>query len=304
MKEAVILFIISLLISLFIIPWVKKYSLKIGYVDKSDGDPLKIHSAPIPHSGGIAIFGVFSLLILCIIIFKDTHKPELIGLLLGGGLIFLIGVWDDLKPTSQMIRLIGGIVAGVLLILLDHRIDGLILISIPVTIFYVVGAINAVNMADGLDGLAGGMTVISLLGFAIISIVTGQTLYMLISMVMSALVIGFLIYNFNPATIFLGDNGSYFIGFVLAFLAIGFTGFSSLSTFFAPILVIGVPVFDAVYAIMRRLKKGVSPFLGDRSHFYDQLVQKGLSVRKTVLICWGIQAVFVGCGVLIYLAAD
>jgi len=158
-------------------------------------------------------------------------------------------------------------------------------------------------MQDGLDGLAGGMAVLSALGFAFLSLEFGHADRLIISSILIGVLIGFLFFNFNPSSIFMGDSGSYFIGFMLAYLAVSFTDLYHWNTFIAPILVVGVPILDAAYAISRRLTRGVSPFSGDRSHFYDQLIQQGLSMRRTVLICWAIQAVFVGIGVFIYLLA-
>jgi UDP-GlcNAc:undecaprenyl-phosphate GlcNAc-1-phosphate transferase len=187
------------------------------------------------------------------------------------------------------------------LILFDTTIESpFLLLSLFLTIFYVVGAINAMNMQDGLDGLAAGMALLSALGFAVLSIQMGQSFKFLIASILSGILIGFLVYNFNPAFIFMGDSGSYFLGFVLAYLSVSFTSLQHWSTFLAPVLIVGAPVLDTAFAILRRLKKGVSPFSGDRSHFYDLLVSRGFSIRQTVLICWGIQAFLVIIGVVLY----
>lgn len=300
--DAGLYFGIALCMTLFFVPLVKRFSFRLGYVDDPSGNSLKIHASPIPHSGGIAIFGVFVLLVLFLFISEKTNDIRLAGLSLAGSFAFFLGVWDDLKMTVPWLRLCSGIAAGVILLLFGYFIKAPFFIGIPLTIFYVVGAINAVNLEDGLDGLAGGMAAISLVGFAVLSIGTNQYSNLFFSIILCGSIIGFLFYNFDPASLFMGDSGSYFIGFVLAYLAIGFTDLSHWSTFLGPILIIGVPVFDAAYAILRRINKGVSPFSGDRSHFYDQLMQKGLSVRQTVLICWAIQAVFVASGTWIYLA--
>jgi UDP-GlcNAc:undecaprenyl-phosphate GlcNAc-1-phosphate transferase len=298
--ETFFLFGISFLLTAALIPWVKKFSLRVGYIDNPDGGPLKVHVSPVPRSGGLALLGIFGLLMFILFGAGKVNGLNTFALLLGGGLVFGLGVYDDLRTLSPPSRLIGQALAGVILFLSGIRIETLFLISFPLTIFYVVGAINAINMEDGLDGLAGGMALLSALGFVLLSVQTGEDLKLFISSILSGVLIGFLFYNFNPASIFMGDNGSYFLGFVLAYLALGFTSLESLSTFFGPILIIGAPVVDAAYAILRRLKRRASPLTGDRSHFYDQFMQKGLTVRQTVLLCWAIQAVFVGAGVYIY----
>jgi len=141
---------------------------------------------------------------------------------------------------------------------------------------------NALNMQDGLDGLAGGITAISLIGFLILSILSSTTLPLILSLALLGGIIGFLVYNWNPASIFMGDNGSHFLGFSLAILAIMFSGHPiyNLKQFIGPMLIIGLPIIDASWAIIRRVSKGQSPMQGDRGHLYDRLRQKGLSTKK------------------------
>ena len=296
-----LLFLLGLVLTSIAIPLVKRLSFKIGYLDSPKGDALKIHPLPIPHSGGIAIFAVFVFLFCGFSISEGLLKPESAGLLLGGCTVFALGIWDDLSPTLPFIRFCFQVLAGIILFLLGQRVKAPLWTSLPITIFYVVGAVNAVNMEDGLDGLATGLTLVSYLGFAFIALKSGHLQSLMISVILAGSLIGFLFYNFNPASIFMGSNGSYFIGFMLACLALSFSDFNHWTKFPGPILVIGVPVIDAGYAVLRRLAKGVSPFCGDRSHFYDQLMQAGLSVRQTVLICWGIQAVLVSRGVVVHI---
>jgi len=304
MKEG-IFFLSGFILTVMVIPWIKKLSFNIGYLDSPEGDLLKIHTVPVPHSGGAAIFGIFSLLLLFISTIgkENAIGLELAGLFLAGAMAFSLGVWEDLKTLRPAIRLGGEALVGIVLILFGHRIQAPLFITLPLTLFYVVGAINAINMDDGLDGLAGGMVLISCVGFAFLSMMKGQAVELMVSSILIGVLIGFLFYNFTPSSIFMGDNGSYFLGFILAYLVLSFTSIEYWSAFFGPIFIVGMPIFDAAYAILRRLKKGVSPLAGDRSHFYDQLMERGLSVRQTVLVCWGIQAVLVGFGIAIYPAA-
>lgn len=288
----------ALVLSAVIVPLTAKVSQKIGYVDSSQGDVLKIHEKPVPHSGGVVIFVLF---FLFLVIYGRLLNMPATGLLAGGGIAFFIGVWDDVKQTSPIVRLIGVLFAGIVMLISGNVIKGPIWIGVPLSLFYVLGAINAYNMQDGVDGLAGGLAFLSFLGFGLISLNSGQSSLLLIAFIICGLTAGFLIYNFNPASIFLGDGGSYFIGFLLAYFAVQYTDLSHGAKILAPILIIGIPVFDAAYAILRRVQKGVSLFSGDREHFYDLLMRRGLSVRKTVLVCWAIQFIIVGAGVYIYI---
>ncbi|NWF93993.1 MAG: undecaprenyl/decaprenyl-phosphate alpha-N-acetylglucosaminyl 1-phosphate transferase [Syntrophaceae bacterium] len=298
--KSIIPFGIGFLVSLWMIPWMKKLSLRFGYLDRSEGNPLKIHQWPIPHSGGFVFFATVSLFIVISFALGECHGFKPMGLLLGSGVAFGLGVWADLKTAIPYLRFIGQTLAGVILILFGTQIETVLFIAIPLTIFYVVGAMNAINMEDGLDGLAGGVALISLVGFSFLSALRGESFGVTLASLLTGLLLGFLFYNFHPSSIFMGDNGSYFLGFILAYLAVTVTSLDHFSTFLGPILIIGAPVFEAAHAILRRLKKGVPLFTGDRSHFYDQLTQKGLTVRQTVLLCWGIQVILVGTGMWVY----
>jgi len=161
------------------------------------------------------------------------------------------------------------------------------------------GAINAVNLLDGLDGLASGVAFISSLGFLIVSVHQENTFAMILSLALMGTVLGFLRYNFNPASIFMGNCGSSFLGYILAALTIIFTNRPyELRCFVAPILIMGLPVLDTALTIIRRYRKNHPLFMGDRSHIYDRLVDRGFSVRQTAWVCYVIQAVLVGAGVV------
>ncbi len=303
--------LIAFTFSLIFIPLLKRFSIKYLLYDNPAGDALKIHQKPIPYLGGIGIFIGFGAGLAIARIFHQISGLQSLGLLIGSIVILLLGFWDDLKWKkfgSPFLKLFCQLLAGTVIVLILIKIGVNFNFSIyPILAaliagFYVVGAMNALNMQDGMDGLAGGVTVVSLTGFAILSAIQNNIFGLILSLSLLGGIIGFLVYNWNPASIFMGDNGSHFLGFLLAILAITFTGHPlyNIKQFIGPILIIGLPIFDASWAIIRRVGHGQSPLLGDRGHLYDRLHLKGLSIKKTVLICCFIQSIIVISGILIY----
>lgn len=302
----------SFIVSIILMPFLKNLGIKYHLCDEPGKDRLKIHSSPISYLGGVGIFSIMVIMLIIASFLKKFSSPQIIGLILSGGIIVILGLWDDFKlkkgKPRPLLRLFGQSLSAFLVFFILIKIG--INLQFPVNpilivlvgVFYLVGAMNAMNMEDGIDGLAGGLTVISLIGFTVLSLTTINLLALFFSLVLIGAILGFLIYNWHPASIFMGDNGSHFLGFSLAILAIMFTGhpFYNFKWFIGPILIIGLPVIDAGWAIIRRLIKSKSPFQGDRGHLYDRLHQKGLSVTKTVLISYGIQIIIVASGVLIY----
>ena len=297
-----LILIISFLITYLAIPKIITFASKKNLCDIPNGDSLKIHKKPVPNIGGMGIF--FGFLVASIVgafVVGEGHR-ELLGVFAGSLVVLSLGLWDDVRNINPYLRIAGQTLAAVILVFAGIKVNVIPVnyIIIPLTIIYVLGAINAVNLLDGLDGLASGVTIIISLGFLILSLHQGNPLGMLLSLALMGAVIGFLPYNFNPASIFMGNSGSAFLGYILAALTISFTNKPyNVVCFIIPILIMGVPVFDTALAIIRRFKNRRPLFMGDRSHFYDRLVDKGLSVRQTVLVCYGIQAVFVGVGILL-----
>jgi UDP-GlcNAc:undecaprenyl-phosphate/decaprenyl-phosphate GlcNAc-1-phosphate transferase len=162
---------------------------------------------------------------------------------------------------------------------------------------YVVGAMNAVNMLDGLDGMAGGVALIGCAGFGVVGVQLGQRLTVALALALGGSLAAFLVYNYHPASVFMGDNGSYFVGFMIATMALLLLfARGSWRSIPGTVLLVGMPVFDAGFAIVRRLRRGVSPFSGDRSHFYDYLAGRGLSTRAVAVVSYALQTCSVSLG--------
>jgi len=302
---------IAFVFSFLVIPLLKKIAIRFRCYDDPTGDTLKIHQKPIPYLGGVGIFIGFSTGLALARIFHQVSGLQSLGLLVSSIVILFLGFWDDLKwkkSVNPFIKLLCQFLAGTFIVLILIKIGVNFHFSIypllasVIAGFYIVGAMNALNMQDGMDGLAGGITAVSLIGFSILSAIQGNISSLIISLSLLGGIIGFLIYNWHPASIFMGDNGSHFLGFLLAILAITFSGHPlyNLKQFIGPILIIGLPIIDACWAIIRRLSHNQSPFYGDRGHLYDRLHAKGISIRKTVLICYLIQIIIVTIGIVIY----
>jgi len=226
---------------------------------------------------------------------------RLVGVLVGGAVVFGTGLLADTGKASPSIRLFSQAVAALMVVLagLEVGLIPLLYISIPLTVFYLVGGANAFNLIDGIDGLAAGVAAVGCLFFGILSLWNGSSAGLVLSAALLGSSLGFLYFNFHPAKVFMGDGGSFLLGFVLASLAVLFTSTPySFVWFAAPILVLGVPVFDTFLAIMRRLGGRKRLFLGDRRHFYDLVRARGWGDANTVLLMYGL-AVVLGASALL-----
>jgi UDP-GlcNAc:undecaprenyl-phosphate/decaprenyl-phosphate GlcNAc-1-phosphate transferase len=295
-------FIISTLVVLLATPIVKKIGLKSGYFDPPGG--RKVHQHPMVRLGGVSIFlgALISLLVMWWIggfTGLPTDKAhEVLGVALGGLGFFLIGLADDLFTLSPFIRLLlqslvayAAWHAGVQIEFLSIPYLGLtelpIWINLPVTLIWLVGMANAINWIDGLDGLAAGVSGIAAVVMLIVCLFMNQSSAALIAAALAGGALGFLRYNFNPAQIFMGDGGAYFMGFTLA--GVGVIGLVKGLTTVAvllPYLILAVPILDMSAVIIERLRHGKSPFQADKRHLHHRLLKAGLSHRFTVLFIY------------------
>jgi UDP-GlcNAc:undecaprenyl-phosphate GlcNAc-1-phosphate transferase len=303
----------SFLVSLLATAVFKRIALKRAWVDEAGSDALKIHNSPTPFVGGFGIF-LGTVAPLALVTAGQFDTVWALALLSASGLVvFILGLRDDLSTVPPLVRLgvevavgIGLSLGGLATSLCELRWSqpsGAVGagVFVGLTVIYVAGAINAVNMLDGLDGLAGGVALISCIGFAIIGIFLGQWLATALALALGGSLLAFLVFNFHPASVFMGDNGSYFVGLMLAVIAILLTSASgTIWGVVGGVLLIGAPVFDSVFAIVRRLRRRVSPFSGDRGHFYDYLSKRGLSTRSVALVGYGLQIVFVAAGAAVF----
>lgn len=304
-NDIYILFIILAFTASFIaVPLSIKLAFAVGAVDRPD--PRKVHARTMPRLGGAGIFAAF----MAGILFMPDLAEPFKGIIYGGIIIFLVGILDDMFQLSAWIKLAGQVAAaslavycGITVHFVTNPFDGLLnlgILSIPVTLLWIIGITNAINLIDGLDGLAGGVSLIAAVSLGTIALLKGNMPVFYLSFLLVAAILGFLPYNFHPARTFMGDGGSNFLGFVLACLAVTGTakGATALSLFL-PIVVLGIPIFDTCFAIIRRVNKGTPIFKPDKDHLHHRLMALGLSHRKCVLVIYGISTVFAGVAVVL-----
>jgi UDP-GlcNAc:undecaprenyl-phosphate/decaprenyl-phosphate GlcNAc-1-phosphate transferase len=297
-------FAIAALVVLLATPLVKKFGLQQGLVDQPGG--RKIHQRPMVRLGGVAMFA--GTLVALLIVWwaggfgsLPTQKEyEVWGVAIGGIAFFLLGLADDILTLPALFRLgiqlvVAALVwqAGVQIDFLTVPFIGLVQfhdwISLPITVIWLVGMANAINMIDGLDGLAAGVSGIAALVMLVVTLFMGQPAAALIAAALAGASLGFLRYNFNPAQIFMGDGGAYFIGFTLA--GVGIIGLVKVVTTVAvllPYLILAVPILDIFTVVVVRLRRGQSPFAADKRHLHHRLLKAGLSQRLAVLFIYSL----------------
>lgn len=293
----IILFLVSFILSLLLTPVAEKLSLLVDAVDHPNR--RKIHSKAIPRLGGVSIYLSF---VISSLLFLD-FSFQLKSLLCGSIIVVVVGVIDDIKELDAKVKLaaqilaVGPILAYNLNInLIDHPLIEYLFtgyLAIPIIILWVVGMINAINLIDGLDGLAGGVVTIAALTLAIIFCGSNNLISCSLALILAGSTLGFLKYNFNPAAIFMGDTGSMFLGYTLAVISLfGINESSNLMAVLAPILVLGVPIFDINFAFFRRLVNCKNPFIPDKEHLHHRFLHFGLNQKQTVFTIYLIALIF------------
>ena len=291
-------FIIALLVAFASTPAVKMLAVRIKAVDIPK-DARRMHKVPIPRAGGLAIFAGF--LVSSLLFLPMTGQFR--AILLGALLLVVLGIIDDVVALDAKIKFVGQIVAALIPALSGVVISGFVnpfsesnyfslgIFSIPVTILWIVGITNAVNFIDGLDGLACGVSAIATITMFIIAILFQEAQIALMMAALAGACLGFLPYNMNPAKIFMGDTGSMFLGYILAVTSIqGLFKFYAVISFAVPFILLGLPIFDTGFAIIRRILKGQSPLQADRGHVHHRLIDLGFDQKQSVAILYAFSA--------------
>ena len=281
----VIAFAAALVLSYFMTPPVKEFAERIGAMDVPRDD-RRVHDHPIPRMGGLAIVVGFVLAVL----FCVPPDEKIYGILIGSLIIAFMGGLDDIVSLTPWIKFL--VIDAITWSTEQTYIEISNLSGAVITIFWIVLCTNAVNLIDGLDGLAVGVSAISSCVLLVVSLLASELSVSIILASLLGACLGFLPYNLNPAKIFMGDVGSQFLGFVLSTVSIlGLFKLQAVITFFLPLLALAVPLADTAFAVIRRVLKGQSPFHADRGHFHHRLLASGLSQKQAVAVLYGVSAI-------------
>jgi UDP-GlcNAc:undecaprenyl-phosphate GlcNAc-1-phosphate transferase len=304
-RDYIIISLLAFLISVTLTPIVRRYCQK-GHALDFPTIPRKIHTVPVPRLGGIAIYLGFFLPLFAVFLTDGKvyelfaqRVDTLISLFVTSTLVFAIGIYDDIRGATVFQKLVVQLAAAVIIYFLGFKIQLLSIpfvgsvnpgiLGFPLTILWIVGVTNAINFIDGVDGLACGVGFFSVSTMFILSLFLHRTLTAFFAAALAGGLFGFVLYNFAPATIFMGDSGSLFIGFIIATISLyGLQKSSTAVVLLIPIIVLGVPIADTVLAIIRRIGNGRSPFTADKEHIHHRLLRMGLSSRQVTLILYAV----------------
>jgi len=293
----VVAVVCAALVAFTLTPPVRALAFKIGAVDVPL-DNRRMHTKPIPRIGGLAIFLSFWISTLLF----STLTPQLASIWVGGGILVILGILDDIFRLTAGLKFIVQILAAVFAVVNGCVIDYINIggehlmlgaFSYPITILWIVGLTNAINFIDGLDGLACGVSLISSVSLFCVLLLHGSGEYAVITAILAGACLGFLPFNSNPARIFMGDTGALFLGYSMAVISVqGVFKLHAVLSFVAPLMVFAFPLLDTLFAIVRRIIAGKSPFAPDRGHLHHRLVDMGFTQKESVKILYAI------CGIL------
>ncbi|MBT2757216.1 undecaprenyl/decaprenyl-phosphate alpha-N-acetylglucosaminyl 1-phosphate transferase [Mesobacillus foraminis] len=289
--------ILCFVCSILITPMIKKLAFRLGATDKPNN--RKVHEKIMPRMGGLVIYISFMLGILIMNPDSQYH----LAIILGSVIIVATGILDDIFELSAKVKLFNQIAAALVVVLwggvqvnfINLPFGGVLefgVLAVPITIIWIVGVTNAINLIDGLDGLAAGVSSIALISISGMAIVMGDVYVMTIGFILLVSTLGFLFYNFYPAKIFMGDTGALFLGYMIAVLSLlGFKNVAFIS-FIIPVIILGVPMTDTIFAIIRRLVKKAPLSAPDKSHLHHCFLDLGYTHKQTVLLIYAISAMF------------
>ena len=315
MMTYTVAFALSALVALILTPLMRFLAYRFGLVDEPS-ESRKVHETPVPRIGGIAIAVAFFVPVLGLYFIDNQVSQSYLashtlvtGLIIGSMAMIALGLADDIAGVGAKKKFVFQTVVAICAYALGYKISfimvpfggGIIelgLLSFPLTLLWIVGIVNAINLIDGLDGLAGGVSLFTVLTLFIIAVMQHNIIVGLTSIALAGALVGFLRYNFNPASIFMGDSGSLFLGYVLAITSIsGASKSSTVVSLTIPILALGLPILDTGISVLRRLLSGKPIFSADRGHIHHKLLDLGLTHRQVVMAMYGF-CILLGCGAL------
>ncbi|NLD16195.1 MAG: undecaprenyl/decaprenyl-phosphate alpha-N-acetylglucosaminyl 1-phosphate transferase [Tissierellia bacterium] len=285
-------------VSFLITPAVRILSHKVGAIDVPKDD-RRMHTKPTPRLGGLAIY--FSVL-LSMVVFMWPLSKELQAILLGGSIIVVSGYLDDTKGLTPSMKVLFQLIAALIAVYGGIHVEtisnflgekgsviSLGFISYPITVLWIIGVTNAINLIDGLDGLADGISAISAISLAIISYMLGNLEIGMVCLIIAGACLGFLPYNFNPASIFMGDTGALLLGYLFAVITIeGVLKTAATVAVVVPVIILAVPISDTLFAIIRRTLGGQSFATADKGHLHHRILDMGFTTKQTVLILYSL----------------
>lgn len=303
-KNVILIVLTTFIITALFIPVVKKIAEFIGAIDIPNA--RKVHTKPIPRLGGLGIYAGF---LIGYMLF-GMHSVQMNAILIGSFIILVTGIFDDIKPVPAKYKLLGQIIGASIIplyggiLLKDISAFGIYLnfgiLSYPITIIFIVAIINCINLIDGLDGLSSGISSIYFLTVGIIAMLLNNSggLDTTLTFIMLGSTLGFLVHNFHPAKIFMGDSGSMFLGYIIAVIALlGFKNIT-LTSFIVPLLLLAIPIMDTLFAILRRIVNHKPLGEPDKNHLHHQLLRLRLSQTKTVLVIYLVDILFAIASIL------